>query len=256
MSTGSRPSSGLRPVSVGGRCQPTRVTMWRHPLTRVACRGNQPLHRVSPGPTTGSTRARPRRARPASHAPRPLAETSRRELVSKRTYQPNNRRRHKVHGFRLRMRTRAGRSDPVGPAPQGPQQPGRLTGRQAASVEVEPCCPRVHRVTTGAQFRAAIRSGRRGGTRALVVHLLVPDRAPAIADDTLPAPPTVGFVVSKAVGNAVVRNRVKRRLRHCAAAAARPAAGGLRCSSCGPSRPPRPPRPRRWPPTSTPAWRR
>jgi ribonuclease P protein component len=77
--------------------------------------------------------------------------------------------------------------------------------------------PRAHRVTSGEQFRAAVRSGRRGGTRALVVHLLVPDPAPTATAAALSAPPTVGFVVSKAVGNAVVRNRVKRRLRHLAA---------------------------------------
>ena len=49
-----------------------------------------------------------------------------------------------------------------------------------------------------------VRSGRRAGTRHLVVHLLGTGRA---------ASPRAGFVVSAKVGNAVIRHRVTRRLR-------------------------------------------
>lgn len=70
--------------------------------------------------------------------------------------------------------------------------------------------PARHRLTDGGSFRRTVRAGRRAGARTLVVHLDAPaDEAPEA-----PGPARVGFVVSRAVGNAVVRNRVKRRLRH------------------------------------------
>uniref|UniRef100_UPI0038601607 ribonuclease P protein component n=1 Tax=Georgenia satyanarayanai TaxID=860221 RepID=UPI0038601607 len=55
-------------------------------------------------------------------------------------------------------------------------------------------------------FTDAVRGGARSGARRLVVHLSTTEEAPS-------SPPRAGLVVSKAVGNAVERNQVKRRLR-------------------------------------------
>ena len=62
-----------------------------------------------------------------------------------------------------------------------------------------------HRLRTGEEFRAVTRGGVRSARSHVVVHLaLLPEG---------PVAPRVGFVVSKKVGNAVVRNRVTRRMR-------------------------------------------
>jgi ribonuclease P protein component len=58
----------------------------------------------------------------------------------------------------------------------------------------------------GADFAAALRTGSRAGRPLISGHLLVR------RDDS--GPPLVGFIVNKKVGSAVVRNRVRRRLRH------------------------------------------
>lgn len=84
--------------------------------------------------------------------------------------------------------------------------------------------PAAHRLTDGEGFDLAVRSGRRSGSRTLVVHWW----AGSAAD----SPVRAGFVVSRAVGGAVVRNRVKRRLRHLtrehlAGLSARPGTGVL-----------------------------
>jgi ribonuclease P protein component len=66
-------------------------------------------------------------------------------------------------------------------------------------------------------FRRVLRTGRRAGGSVLTGHLLLPvspDGAAGTSGEVLSGDPAkVGFVVSRAVGSAVVRNRVKRRLR-------------------------------------------
>ncbi|GFG53400.1 ribonuclease P protein component [Mycolicibacterium agri] len=67
--------------------------------------------------------------------------------------------------------------------------------------------PARHRITRSAEFGATVNQGVRAVQPDIVVHARRGDDADG---------PKVGLVVSKAVGNAVQRHRVARRLRHVA----------------------------------------
>ncbi|MGE2732635.1 ribonuclease P protein component [Mycolicibacterium vaccae] len=71
--------------------------------------------------------------------------------------------------------------------------------------------PAQHRMTRSAEFGATVSRGVRAAQPDLVVYTLRSD-APGEPG------PRIGLVVSKAVGNAVQRHRVSRRLRHVARA--------------------------------------
>jgi ribonuclease P protein component len=67
---------------------------------------------------------------------------------------------------------------------------------------------KANRVTHPSEFRLVVRSGRRYTAPHCVVHVVSGEH---------PCSVRFGFIVSKATGNAVARNRVRRRLRSAAA---------------------------------------
>ena len=84
--------------------------------------------------------------------------------------------------------------------------------------------PAAHRMRRSPDFDRAVRRGCRAGRRTLVVHVVRTDAASQERED---AATRVGFVVSRSVGSAVVRNRVKRRLRALTAARVEKLPSGL-----------------------------
>lgn len=80
--------------------------------------------------------------------------------------------------------------------------------------------PAASRVRHSADFAATLKRGRRARRGAVVVYVSrrvdnsTTGRCAGEPDSGRAAGARAGFIVSKAVGIAVVRNRVKRRLRH------------------------------------------
>ena len=111
----------------------------------------------------------------------------------KRTFQPNNRKRSKKHGFRLRMRTKAGRSGATPSPDQGPLPPVGL----------------IWPIRERSSFRALARAGVDVEVSSMVTC--------AVVGPTL-EPPCVAYAVGRGSGAQWRRNRVRRRLRAAARA--------------------------------------
>jgi len=78
--------------------------------------------------------------------------------------------------------------------------------------------PRDARLRRSEDFRRTVRHGVRAGRRTVVVHALQLEADESDVNRSGGSDRQIGFVVSKTVGSAVRRNRVRRRLRHLARA--------------------------------------
>ena len=113
-----------------------------------------------------------------------------------------------------------------GPAPAAPLfRPGVVRAAPACPPEgwsIDAMLPRSLRMRSSKDFRQTTRRGVRVSRPTLVVHAVHFDQGHfdqgQLEEGNVEDGTRIGLVVSSAVGNAVTRNRVKRRLRHLAAA--------------------------------------
>jgi ribonuclease P protein component len=78
-----------------------------------------------------------------------------------------------------------------------------VANQQPGSARTAEAFPRAARILRTAEFTLVLRDGRRAAGRCLVVHVLEGGREAS----------RLGVTVSRKVGGAVVRNRIRRRLR-------------------------------------------
>jgi ribonuclease P protein component len=107
------------------------------------------------------------------------------------------------------------------PSKEGPSGPLGLTSPGIRTTVL----PAASRLRQRPDFSAAVRSGHRAGRPRLVVHLALAELPAAGPASSAPVDrmavdrmARVGFVVNRTVGGAVMRNRVRRQLRHLVAA--------------------------------------
>ena len=87
---------------------------------------------------------------------------------------------------------------------------------------------RHHRVTRGEDYRRIVRTGNRVGGAYCITYAVsraLPGQLEAQKNDRLPA--RFGYIISKAVGNAVTRNLVRRRMKSIAQAMIHEGASGV-----------------------------
>ena len=119
--------------------------------------------------------------------------------MTKRTYQPKKRKRARTHGFRLRMRTKSGRSV---------LKRRRVRGRKLLTVVAKWWCFNalisIEVIKKSRDFLKIISIGRKLSLLGVVIYYLRDSNSENLK---------IGISIKKKVGSAVVRNKLKRQIK-------------------------------------------